>query len=375
MFAEQRRRVRDGLREIGADAGLFSDFTSIRYLAGFAQMIEIGPFPFTCGFHHVLPKEGNGILVMPDCDAGGAPQGPEAPAVEPYMSYTIDRPLDAPRFAAEAVVKALRAAGVTAGVLGVEPGSLPAAVADAVRRDLPALKPADASGVLRRARAVKTSDEIKALRAALDLCDVGQKTGMRVARTGMTEIEVFTAVKSAMERKAGGRIALLADCVCGDRTSGIGGLPSSKKIRKGDWFILDLVPCRDGYWGDSCNTFVVGEPSKRQKQLFQQVSTVLQEVRGLLKPGARASDIDKACRAAIGKVGPVFPHHTGHGIGVAWHEEPRIVPYNHEKLEADMVVAIEPGTYSPEFGGLRLEHIFRITRTGCELLSGYKHAL
>lgn len=375
-FAEQRKRVRDGLRSLRADAGLFSDFTTVRYLTGFVQTIEIGPFPFTCGAHYLLPKDGNGALILPDCDAGVAPKGADAPAVEAYVSYTIDQPIGAPRFAAQAVVKALRAAGLTSGTLAVEGGSLPASIADTVRRELPRLTLGDAGPAVQKARAVKTADELATLRAALKLCDIGQKTGMKVARAGLTEIDVFTAVKSAMEREAGGRIPLLADCVCGSRTAEIGGPPSAKKIRKGDWFILDLVPCRDGYWGDSCNTFVVGEPSKEQRKLFREIQDVHERTRELLKPGARACDIDKACRRAVEKLGrPVFPHHTGHGLGAAWHEEPRIVPYNEARLEPDMIVALEPGTYAPEFGGLRLEYIYRITKTGSERLSGYKHAL
>jgi Xaa-Pro aminopeptidase len=66
---------------------------------------------------------------------------------------------------------------------------------------------------------------------------------------------------------------------------------------------------------------------------------------------------------------PVYPHHTGHGLGVTYHEEPRIVPYNTLTLEAGMVLAIEPGIYLPDEVGVRLEDVVLVTSDGCERLT------
>ena len=75
-------------------------------------------------------------------------------------------------------------------------------------------------------------------------------------------------------------------------------------------------------------------------------------------------------QAVIREVGPILPR-IHHCMGVTFHEEPRIVPGADTVLQPDMVLALEPAVYGPGVGGVRLEHVFRVTEDGSELLSGY----
>ena len=89
-----------------------------------------------------------------------------------------------------------------------------------------------------------------------------------------------------------------------------------------------------------------------------------------------AKTIDREVRAFIDAAGyPVYPHHTGHGVGVSGHEEPRIVPYNEQVLEEGMVIMLEPGIYFPGETGVRLEDALLVTRDGAELLTHYDKRL
>ncbi len=167
-----------------------------------------------------------------------------------------------------------------------------------------------------------------------------------------------------MESTAGTRLPVLADLVSGPRTAEIGGPPSSRILEDGDLVLCDLVPRVAGYWGDSCATFAVGEPSADAREAHARARAVLADLVAAIGPGIVAGDLDALARAEL-----EFPHHTGHGLGTGFHEEPRLVPGSTAVLEDGMVVAIEPGTYAG--AGVRVEQIVLVTTGGCEVLSGH----
>ncbi len=67
-----------------------------------------------------------------------------------------------------------------------------------------------------------------------------------------------------------------------------------------------------------------------------------------------------------------YPHHSGHGVGTLYHEEPRVTPYNKTLLEPGMIIALEPAIYKEEYG-VRLEHLMLVTESGAEVLTHFKH--
>jgi Xaa-Pro aminopeptidase len=94
----------------------------------------------------------------------------------------------------------------------------------------------------------------------------------------------------------------------------------------------------------------------------------------MLRPGVRAGEVDAGVRETIERAGGSYPHHTGHGLGTAFHEEPRIIPGSDRELESGMVVALEPGIYAKDWG-LRVERVVLVTEEEPEILSGHDLAL
>jgi Xaa-Pro aminopeptidase len=90
-----------------------------------------------------------------------------------------------------------------------------------------------------------------------------------------------------------------------------------------------------------------------------------------IRPGAVLKEVDAAARNLITQegYGDSFGHGLGHGIGLAVHESPRLGPEENGKLEAGMVVTVEPGIYLPDWGGVRIEDDVLVTEDGHEVLT------
>jgi Xaa-Pro aminopeptidase len=350
-MAARHERALDAARRAGGDALLAARPSTVAWLTGFAGDIETGPSPFALSPLAVLAPGETPILVVSDDDAeAAAALGCD---VRSYAGFTVE-PLDPVGGAARALADAVGGRRVAA-----EAGALPAALAQAVSW-------VDVGDGLRLAQAVKDDDELELIRAALALCDVGQKTVRERAEPGLTELELWAIVHGAIEQEAGARTPVLADLVAGPRTGDTGGAPGARELREGDLVLCDLVPRRQGYWGDCCATFALGEPSPGAREKHRIARERLERVLEAVRPGAVAGELDTLARDGLD-----YPHHSGHGLGADWHEEPRIVPGSETVLEAGMVVAFEPGVYAPAEGA-RVEQVVLVTDDGCEILSGHE---
>jgi Xaa-Pro aminopeptidase len=351
-------------------AALLSNPATITWLTGYAPPIQTGPNPFEGGPALGWWQAGELVLILSDAEAGAA-AALGAKAYD-YLSYSIDEPMLGAKRQAAVLRKALESAGPLKGAVGVELNFLSANFKAVLDEALPAawIQPLD--GAFDLLRAVKSADEIDKIRGSLRLCDLAQSFVASQAKPGMREIEVWGGLKTRLEVEAGTRLPILADFVAGGRTAEIGGLPGDYILCPGDPIIADIVPRLNGYWGDNAGTHFLGEPSTELSKMYRIVRAALQMGVESIHPGVQAAELDRMLRAQIEAASyPVYPHHSGHGLGASFHEEPRIVPYNELVLEPGMVIAIEPGIYIPEVGGVRLEDVVLVTKDGCELLTNH----
>jgi len=125
------------------------------------------------------------------------------------------------------------------------------------------------------------------------------------------------------------------------------GIPSDKKLKKGDIVNIDVTVIKDGYHGDTSKMFFVGEPSVLAKRVCDISHECMKIGIELVKPGIHLGDIGHAIQKyAEAKNCSVVREYCGHGIGTTFHEEPQVLHYGEAGtgiiLEPGMIFTIEP---------------------------------
>ncbi|HZN60191.1 MAG TPA: Xaa-Pro peptidase family protein [Planctomycetota bacterium] len=257
-----------------------------------------------------------------------------------------------------------------------ELGHLPQHVASAASRLI------EVEDVLRGMREIKDPDELDAIRRGIRTAEAGHAAARELIRPGMTELELYAGVVARAIVAAGAPFVMMCDLASGPRAAEGGGAPTSRVLEDGELVIVDLFPYVEGYRGDITNTLVVGgRPTPEQQALFDLVFEGLAAAEELLRPGTPVSEVYRVIdqvfrdesRHARAQGKRSLGHHAGHAIGLGHPEAPELVPESDRKLEAGMVLTLEPGIYGAPTGGVRLEHDYLVTETAPERLS--RHVL
>lgn len=368
MDLSNLQRLRDGLRQQEIDLAVLTDPARVVWVSGHAGLIEKGADPFAGGPVVALIGRQDSVLVTADLSSPN-----HLERTIPYCGYDYQQPMDAQGNWHRALRTALAQLGGQRGTVGLDLTSASGCLSPALDQELPEWRRLKVAPLVDRLRSVKTDRELQSLHRACTLCGIGQGGARQTARPGLREIELFSLIHAAMEAEVSARVPLGADLISGERTSAGEGAPGERMIQAGDLLLADLFPrLPDGYWGDSCATFVVGrEPSPDQRSIGRRIWEAIEIGRALLRPGVEARQVDAAVRGHLSALAYEYPHHTGHGIGTSHFERPYLMPWNEARLESDMVLTLEPGVYAPEIGGIRLEWVFRVTDSGGEPLAEF----
>jgi Xaa-Pro aminopeptidase len=132
-----------------------------------------------------------------------------------------------------------------------------------------------------------------------------------------------------------------------------------------------------GYLSELERTMVIGPPSDEQRRLFEHMVALQDIAFRAIRPGARCSDVDRAVRAYFEQHDLMshWRHHTGHAIGLRYHEGPFLDTGDDTEIVPGMVFTVEPGLYSPELGGFRHSDTAVVTEDGIELVTYYPRDL
>jgi len=145
----------------------------------------------------------------------------------------------------------------------------------------------------------------------------------------------------------------------------------------GDVLVTGAGAAMWGYHSELERTMIIGPPSDEQRRFFEHMKAVQEIAFDALQPGGKCSDVDRAVRHyyETHDLMPYWKHHTGHGIGLRYHEGPFLDSGDHTALQPGMVLTVEPGLYVTGLGGFRHSDTVVITESGMELITYYPRDL
>ncbi|MBO4965164.1 MAG: type I methionyl aminopeptidase [Muribaculaceae bacterium] len=199
---------------------------------------------------------------------------------------------------------------------------------------------------------LKTAEEIEMMRKA---CDLVSRTLGEVAkwvRPGVTTARLDSIAREYIQDN-GGTPACLGYhgfpgtlCIEVNETV-VHGFPSERVLEEGDIVGADCVAELNGYNGDSCYTFAVGEVSPEIMSLLKCTKESLYKGIEMAKAGKRIGDISNAVQTYCERRNySVVREMCGHGIGRSMHEDPEVPNYGRRGigpvLRDGMCIAIEP---------------------------------
>ncbi len=190
-------------------------------------------------------------------------------------------------------------------------------------------------------------------------------------RPGMTEIEVALQIENAMRMKGAERPSFDTIVAAGPNGALPHAVPSSRAIKKGEPIVIDMGLILEGYCSDMTRTVVLGTPDPKTREIIRLVRQAQLAGMAAVQAGVSGRQVDGEARAVIKAAGygDKFGHGLGHGVGLAVHEGPGLSPRYAKKLQAGMVVTVEPGIYIEGWGGVRLENMVVVEEGGCRLLN------
>ncbi|MFQ5465842.1 MAG: M24 family metallopeptidase [Thermodesulfobacteriota bacterium] len=356
-MAERTGRLRAAIGEHrpGIDGLLVTGMSDIRYLTG-----------FTGSSAFVVLGGGRGVFLTDSRYAEQAKEEVRGPfRVSVYRNKS----------GVEASATAAGRLGLKS--LGFDGDNIRYNTYRALRRRLKGLRLINAAGLASGLRRTKDPLEVRSIKKSAALLDSGFEFAASLIGPGVAEREVAASIEARFKALGAEDLAFDTIVASGKRGALPHGKPSAKKIRKGEFVVLDMGVVLGGYNSDETRTFCVGRATRRHREVYGTVLEAQARAIGMVRPGVLAGAVDRAARGHIRRAGygRFFGHATGHGVGLDIHEPPSVGPGDKTVLEEGMVITVEPGVYLPGWGGVRIEDMVLVTSGGCELLTGSRKEL
>jgi Xaa-Pro dipeptidase len=240
---------------------------------------------------------------------------------------------------------------------------------DGLRRSLSGTEIRNGAPVVRGCRMVKSPAELALMQKAADVTLAAYRHTWPRVEKGMTPADIGAIMNAATSALGGNPEFALV--LLGEASAYPHGSGKPQQVREGEVVLMDCGCTVHGYQSDISRTFVFGEASAEQRNVWDQVRRGQEIAFAAARVGRPTGEVDDAVRARYERWGygpgyklPGLSHRTGHGIGMEGHEPVNLVHGEATPLAPGMCFSNEPGIYLPGKFGVRLEDCFYMTEAG-----------
>ena len=180
-----------------------------------------------------------------------------------------------------------------------------------------------------------------------------------------TELDLARQIKKLAKQMGADGMAFPPIVSFGASSAEIHHKPTTKKIGRSNFLMLDYGVKVSGFCSDFTRTLFIGRPNQYHQKIYNTVLKAQQVAIGQIKPSVDCALIDLTARNIIARAGfaRYFNHSTGHGVGRQIHEPPSFSASSPSTLSTSrspLVMTVEPGIYLPNKFGVRIEDMILV---------------
>jgi len=365
----------------GWQGAVLFDSAYIQYYTGFAFIPTERPMAF------VMTGQGERALFVPRLEVEHAKANALVERVDHYLEYPDDpHPM-------MVLAKVLAEMGLTGGTVGADSDGYPwifgyrgpelSAVAGVT---VQAARP-----FIEDQMAIKSAAELNLLRESIRWANLAHVLLQRYTVPGATETEV--SQRASMEANlamldAIGPIHRGQNMFSEGASAGYRGqigrnsaiphaLANNITFQAGDVLVTGATAPVWGYVSELERTMVIGKPTDEVRRFFDHMMALQDTAFAVMQPGKPCAEVDKVVRGYFEKhdLMDYWKHHTGHCIGLRYHEGPFLDTGDTTLMQPGMVFTVEPGLYVPGLGGFRHSDTVVITEYGIDVMTYYPRDL
>ena len=267
------------------------------------------------------------------------------------------------------ITKALIRKGIKNGTIAIDEQTT-LIIYESIKHQSNGYKLISASSITKNCREIKSELEISFIKMSMGIALKVQKAAAAILHEGITTTEVQEFIIEAHKR-LGSTPPAFNIVLFGEATAYPHGVPYPQTLRYGDNVLIDIGATVGGYYSDLTRTYVFGEATRRQREIWDLEREAQQMVFKSAKIGSTCESLDFVARSFLESHGlgpgyktPGLPHRTGHGLGLDIHEHPFIVKGNKDLLQEGMCFSNEPMICIYGEFGVRLEDHIYISKEG-----------